>query len=150
MTPEDRTLLLKQHDEINAWGRAVNQIYFTGYTVFVSINGAALALAFSSNTTSLRNSLNLWHLICTVFASWSILVCGSGLAIMRYSYKAARDLDAIRDTLLEDSPDKTVVAARVSVMPVSVIKMAFPVGIIGLLALALIWGWLALSPPALQ
>jgi len=47
MLPDSlRQLLLNEHKELNDWNRAVAQIYFAWYTVFLTLNGAALTWVF--------------------------------------------------------------------------------------------------------
>jgi hypothetical protein len=49
ITPEIRRMLEKEQKEINEWGRTVTTIYYTWYTIFLTVSAAALGWAYDSH-----------------------------------------------------------------------------------------------------
>jgi len=84
MDETERELLLKEQEELNAWARLVAQVYFTWFTFFITLNGAALAVVFSKTSTLPSNAL-IFRSICGIFATWSVTATLSSAGVAFYA-----------------------------------------------------------------
>lgn len=148
MEDAHRTLLIKEHDELNAWGRQAGQIYFMWFTFFVTLNGAALALMFNVNSLLLDN-LRIWRGVCFIFAAWSTTATISSLYIRSYFLRVDTRLKEIYSALYKgigvewETPQKNLLFLTPAVLR----KAAFFFNALATFWLIIFWTCVAIFPP---
>ena len=135
MLPDSlQALLLNEQKELNEWNRSVSQIYFTWYTVFLTLNGAGLAWVFEKTVGAGRPDLKPG---IVVFALWNILSIVSTIGVLYYVRSSNARIQMINDLMTEDMEDGHI---RVkSPLPASASTIAYCSNVIALAALFTVW-----------
>ncbi len=131
MLPDSlQALLLNEQKELNEWNRSVSQIYFTWYTVFLTLNGAGLGWVFEKTVGAGRPDLKPG---IVVFALWNILSIVTTIGVIYYVRSSNARIQMINDLITEEMEDGDI---RVkSPLPASASMIAYCSNVIALAAL---------------
>jgi hypothetical protein len=130
-----RQLLLNEQEEINEWNRAVAQIYYAWYTVFLTLNGVALTWVFGDKPPE-NHRPDLKYAI-VVFALWNLLGIIATIAVACYVRSSNTRVQKINDLLTDRIGDASV---RVkSPMPALTSQIAYCANVVALASLLIVW-----------
>jgi hypothetical protein len=135
------TLQMKEAEEINNWSRLVAQIFFSWYTVFLTLNGAALTWALGHDTSAQQGHSKMWYGMLLLLM-WSIMGVIVTIPVIAHVVRAKRRLAEIYSSLLGRNHGKVKVS-----IPTTTAILSYSMAMCAMVALALIWRHLLRTTP---
>jgi hypothetical protein len=135
------TLLMKEQEEVNTWLRTSLQIYYAWYTVFLTLNGAGLALVFQYQGQDKPGA----KLVFLIFALWNLLGIAASVTVFLYVRQSRNRVDTIYKHLLIGVDHAITPRAP---MPTSAALITIILNVVAMSSLLAVWTrFMFIHPP---